>query len=215
MTRGWREHLRRDPVPRGQRVLFHRRWLSAGDGERLSGIQAACWLDVKRVYLELRPELRRIYTTVCDIATFAPIVAQLGFVGMPEAVELDDVRYHSALLDFGPSSIDGWLAKLVARELLIAEDSILDPIERQLVLDGRRVDLTRLEFEVLDYLLQHEGKVVERGALLLNVWGSAHVGSNVVDVVIRALRKKLGERAATIETVRSIGYRFRRGDAPG
>ena len=99
--------------------------------------------------------------------------------------------------------------------LLIAEDSILDPVERQLVLDGRRVDLTRLEFEVLDYLLQHEGKVVERGALLLNVWGSAHVGSNVVDVVIRALRKKLGERAATIETVRSIGYRFRRDDVPG
>ena len=30
VTRGWREHLRRDPVPRGQRVLFHRRWLSAG-----------------------------------------------------------------------------------------------------------------------------------------------------------------------------------------
>src|SRR4029079_8602719 len=127
VTRGWRDHLRRDPVPRGQRGLFHRRWLSAPDGERLSGVQAACWLDVKRVYLELRPELRRIYTTVCDIATFAPFVAQLGFVGMPEAVELDDVRYPSAFLDFGPSSIDGWLAKLVARELLIAEDSILDP----------------------------------------------------------------------------------------
>ena len=215
VTRGWRDHLRRDPVPRGQRVLFHRRWLSAAEGERLSGIQAACWLDVKRVYLELRPELRRIYTTVCDIATFAPFVAQLGFVGMPEAVELGDVRYHSAFLDFGPSSIDGWLAKLVARELLIAEDSILDPSERQLVLDGRRVDLTRLEFEVLDYLLQHEGKVVERSSLLRDVWGSPHVGSNVVDAVVRTLRKKLGERATMIETVRSIGYRFRRDGAPG
>ena len=59
----------------------------------------------------------------------------------------------------------------MARELLIEEDSILDPVERQLVLDGRRVDLTRLEFEVLDYLLQREGKVVERTALLHDVWG--------------------------------------------
>ena len=209
VARLWREDLRRNPVPRGQRVLFHRRWLGADAGEGLSGVQAACWLDVKRVYLELRPELRRIYTTVCDIETFAPIVTPLGFVPLPEVVELGDLTFHSAFLDFGPSSIDGWLAKLVASELLIEQYSILDPVERQLVLDGRRVDLTRLEFAVFDYLLQREGKVVERTALLQDVWGSTYVGSNVVEAVVRALRKKLGDRSTMIETVRSIGYRLR------
>ena len=172
-------------------------------------MQAAAWLDIKRVYMELRPELRRIYTTVRDLATYAPMVTPLGFVPLPEAVRLDGVAYHSAVLDFGPSSVDGWLARLAARELLIEEDSILDPVERQLVLDGRRVDLTRLEFEVLNYLLQREGKVVERGALLRDVWGFTHVGSNVVEAVIRTLRKKLGTRAPMIETVRSLGYRLR------
>jgi hypothetical protein len=205
----WRDHLRRDPVPRGQRVLFSRRWLSSDEGEALSGVQAACWLDVKRFYLELRPELRRIYLAFCDLATFAPIVAPLGFALLPEVVRLGERSYHSAMLDFGPSSIDGWLSRLVARELLIDEYSILDPVQRQLVLDERRVDLTRLEFGVLDYLLQHEGKVVERSALLRDVWRSTYVGSNVVEVVIRSLRKKLGERAPMIETVRSIGYRLR------
>jgi hypothetical protein len=209
VTRSWREHLRRDPVPRGQRVLFNRRWLSEGEGELPSGVQAACWLDIKRVYMELRPELRRLYTTVRDIATYAPIVTPLGFVPIPGAVQLDGVTHHSALLDFGPSSVDGWLAKLAAGELLIEEDSILDPVERQLVLDGRRVDLTRLEFEVLNYLLQHEGKVVERGTLLRDVWGTTYIGSNVVEAVIRSLRKKLGERATVIETVRGLGYRLR------
>ncbi len=209
VTRSWREHLRRDPVPHGQRVLFNRRWLSEREGELPSGVQAAGWLDIKRVYMELRPELRRLYTTVRDIATYAPIVTPLGFVPMPDAVQLDGVTYHSALLDFGPSSVDGWLAKLAARELLIKEDSILDPVERQLVLDGTRVDLTRLEFEVLNYLLQREGKVVERGALLRDVWGSTYVGSNVVEAVIRSLRKKLGKRAPVIETVRGLGYRLR------
>ena len=209
VTRSWREHLRRDPVPHGQRVLFNRRWLSEREGELPSGVQAAGWLDIKRVYMELRPELRRLYTTVRDIATYAPIVTPLGFVPMPDAVQLDGVTYHSALLDFGPSSVDGWLAKLAARELLIKEDSILDPAERQLVLDGGRVDLTRLEFEVLNYLLQREGKVVERGALLRDVWGSTYVGSNVVEAVIRSLRKKLGKRAPVIETVRGLGYRLR------
>ena len=209
VTRSWREHLRRDPVPHGQRVLFKRRLLSESEGELPSGVQAAGWLDIKRVYMELRPELRRLYTTVHDIATYAPMMTPLGFVWLPDAVQLDGVAYHSAMLDFGPSSVDGWLAKLAARELLIEEDSILDPVERQLVLDGRRADLTRLEFEVLNYLLQREGKVVERGTLLRDVWGSTHVGSNVVEAVIRSLRKKLGERGAAIETVRGLGYRLR------
>jgi hypothetical protein len=209
VTRSWREHLRRDPVPPGQRVLFNRRWLSEGEGELPSGVQAAGWLDIKRVYMELRPELRRLYTTVRDIATYAPIVTPLGFVPLPDAVQLDGVTYHSAMLDFGPSSVDGWLARLAARELLIEEDSILDPVERQLVLEGQRADLTRLEFEVLNYLLRREGKVVERGALLRDVWGSTHIGSNVVDAVIRSLRKKLGKRGAVIETVRGLGYRLR------
>ena len=209
VTSAWREHLRRNPVPHGQRVLFLRRWLSENGGERPSDVQAACWLDIKRVYMELRPELRRLYTTVRDIATYAPIVAPLGFAMLPEAIQLDEAEYHSALLDFGPSSVDGWLARLAANELLIESESILDPIERQLVLNGRRVDLTRLEFDVLDYLYQRQPKVVERSALLRDVWGYTHVGSNVVDTVVRSLRRKLGERASMIETVRGRGYRFR------
>jgi hypothetical protein len=213
VTRSWRDHLRRDSVSRGQRVLFNRRWLSLDDGELPSGVQAACWLDIKRLYMELRPELQRLYTTVRDIATYAPMVTPLGFVSLPDAVELDGLAYHSVLLDFGPSSVDGWLARLAARELLIEDDSILDPVERQLVWHGRRVDLTRLEFEVLDYLYQRQGKVVERSALLRDVWGYSHVGSNVIDTVVRSLRKKLGERAAMIETVRGIGYRWRPEDA--
>jgi DNA-binding response OmpR family regulator len=212
VTRSWREHLRRDPIPRGQRVLFNRRWLSEDEGEQRSSVQAACWLDIKRLYMELRPELRRLYTTVRDIATYAPIIAPLGFVALPDAVQLDGVGYHTIMLDFGPSSVDGWLTKLAARELLITDDSILDPVERQLVVGGRRVDLTRLEFELLDYLYQRQGKVVDRSNLLRDVWGYSHVGSNVIDTVVRSLRKKLGERASMIETVRGRGYRLQAED---
>jgi hypothetical protein len=162
--------------------------------------------------MELRPALRRLYTTVREIATYAPIITPLGFVALPDPVQLDGVGYHTVLLDFGPSSVDGWLTKLAARELLIAGDSILDPVERQLVVGGRRVDLTRLEFELLDYLYQRQGKVVDRSNLLRDVWGYSHVGSNVIDTVVRSLRKKLGERASMIETVRGRGYRLRAED---
>jgi hypothetical protein len=105
VTRAWLDHLRGQPLPRQQRALFLRRWLSAHDGEAPSPVQAACWVDVKRKYLELRPHLRRVYLTVRDLEPYAAAALKLGFRVLVEA-GVDGWR--SALLDFGPSSVDGW-----------------------------------------------------------------------------------------------------------
>ena len=73
------------------------------------------------------------------------------------------------------------------------------------------VGLTRLEFGVMEFLYQRAGEAVPRSSLLANVWEqSFEGGGNVVDVVIRALRKKLGDRASLIETVHGVGYRLRK-----
>ena len=204
------EHLRQYPVPRGQRVLFSRAWLSRDFGEAPSPVQAASWLDIKRLYMDMRPSLRRIYSIVHDVETYGPMVGPLGFELLPDPrVDFDGVPYYATQNDFGPSSIDGWLARLVGAELQIEDDSILDPVQHQLVLDGRRVDLTRLEFDVLSYLDQRRGKVVERSDLLRDVWGYEYAGgSNVIEANVRSLRRKLGDRADSIETVRGLGYRF-------
>jgi DNA-binding response OmpR family regulator len=115
------------------------------------------------------------------------------------------------MLDFGPSSVDGWLARLVAAELGVREDGLLDCAARELVLNGRRVGLTRLEFGVMEFLQGRAGEAVPRTSLLANVWERSHdCGGNVVDVVIRALRRKLGDQASLIETVHGVGYRLRR-----
>jgi DNA-binding response OmpR family regulator len=153
---------------------------------------------------------RWIYSIVQDIATLGPMVAPLGFTALPgEPTRLDGVRYYAALLDFGPSSIDGWLSSLVAAELVIDEDSILDIAQHQLVLDDRRVDLTTLEFELFNYLYQREGQVVRRASLLLDIWGTDYAGgSNVIEVLVGSIRRKLGDRSSSIETVRGIGYRL-------
>ena len=205
------DHLRRHPVAHGQRVLFFRSMLARDYGEAPSPVQAATWLDLKRIYMELRPRLCRIYSTVRDIATYGPMVAPLGFEMIPgDPIEFDGVAYYSAALDFGPASVDGWLAKLVAGELQIEDESILDLVQRQLVLDGRRIDLTKLEFKVISYLHQRQGTVVERSELLRDVWGYDYAGgSNVIEANVRSLRRKLGDRAVSIETVRGLGYRFR------
>ena len=205
VARRWRDHLRQDPVPRGQRVLFDRFELVRDDGLVL----AAIMLDLKRMYLELRPELRRIYTVGLEPMA-GTAWERLGFEALPgEPVRIDGVAYHLSLLDFGPTSVDGWLTRIIATELLIEADTVLDPAQRQLVLDGRRVDLTKLEYEVFAYLYERRGRVVERSSLLRDVWGYDYAGGgNAIEALITSLRRKLGDRAASIETVRGLGYRF-------
>lgn len=118
LTAAWLRHLEDHPVATGERVLFLRRWLATGLGEAPSPIQAACWLDIKRSYMEMRPSIRRLYTTVTDLATYAPIVLPLRFRPVPEAnIQLGEQTYHTAVLDFGPASVDGWLTAVVGAEL--------------------------------------------------------------------------------------------------
>src|SRR5262249_33682819 len=152
VTAAWMEHLRRFPVPSGQRVLFNRHVLASGDNA-----QARLWLDVKRVYLELRPHLRRLYTPVPDVEQALTVLAPLGFAALPGApVQIGGEALWTLVNDFGPGSIDGWLSAVVGRELAADEPTVLDPAARRLVLDGRVVDLSRLELDVLRHLQSRE-----------------------------------------------------------
>ena len=203
-----RDDLRRRPIGRGRRALAIRSMLAADTGEGLSPAQAACWLDIKREYLALRPSLRRIYTVFAAIEQHGRTLAPLGFVPVGSSpVDIGGVAYHVLVLDLGPASVDGWLGRLIAGELEL-DDELLDARQRQLVIDGDRVDLTPLEFDLLRYLLDHEGSAVERRDILRDVWGTDWTGgSNVIETVVSALRRKLGRHAALIETVRGVGYR--------
>jgi uncharacterized protein (DUF934 family) len=209
---GWRRHLRADPPPHGQLVLGFRRWLDLEHGEQPCSSQAAAWLDVKRTYMELRPQLRRIYVVVEDPTVYLPVVTKLGFrpVGGQDGVaDIGERSYTSVVLDFGPASVDGWLAGLVAAELGLAPSVVVDQEARELQINGKRLQLTPLEFGVLSCLQQHEGRAVSRATLLESVWGyRSDIGSNVVDVMVRRLRTKLGDGGATIETIRGTGYRL-------
>jgi DNA-binding response OmpR family regulator len=211
VMRRWREHLRSEPIPKGQAVLFHRWWLGRDRGEVPSPVQAATWLDLKRLYMEMRPALRRVYGVVRALDTYYSTFQQLGFQPLPgDPVPIDGVANYCAVLDFGSASVDGWLTWLAASELGIEQEGILDVEQRELVLDGRRVALRKLEFEVMGYLLERDGKPASRADLLRDVWGYDFAGSsNVVDVVVRSLRGKLGDRASLIQTVRGVGYRLR------
>ena len=80
----------------------------------------------------------------------------------------------------------------------------------QATIDGKPIDLTYMEYELLRYFIEHQGRVWSREQLLAKVWGYDYFGgARTVDVHVRRLRAKLGgERASWITTVRSVGYRF-------
>jgi DNA-binding CsgD family transcriptional regulator len=148
LAAAWARELEAHPVARRERVLVLRRWLSRGVGEGPSPAQGACWIDIKRTYMELRPRLRRLYTAVVDLATYAPMVVPLGFAPLPAAdVELDGVTHHSASLDFGPASVDGWLSGLIEAELRGAGDDQGPPRP-----EASAAGLTPRELEVLRLL---------------------------------------------------------------
>ena len=82
----------------------------------------------------------------------------------------------------------------------------------QAVIEGRPLDLTYMEYELLKFLAAHPGKVFTRETLLNRVWGYDYYGgARTVDVHVRRLRAKLGEEhASLIQTIRSVGYSFGR-----
>ena len=88
------------------------------------------------------------------------------------------------------------------------QDVILNLRTRRVQVKGRSIDLSAREFTLAETLMRHPNQVMSREQLLDKVWGYDYEpGSNIVDVYVGYLRKKLGTRL--IETVRGMGYRLR------
>lgn len=90
----------------------------------------------------------------------------------------------------------------------------VDRIKHQAFVDQKPLDLTPSEFRLLDTMIHHPGRAFDRTELIdLALGNDAMVLERTIDVHIRSLRKKMGQVALTVETVRGIGYRFREGDS--
>ena len=103
---------------------------------------------------------------------------------------------------------NGTAATDPAATVITAGDITLDMRTRRVTVAGKESDLSSREYVLLETFMRHPGHVLTREQLLSHVWGyDFDPGSNVVDVYVRYLRKKIG--SDTIETVRGMGYRLR------
>jgi DNA-binding response OmpR family regulator len=85
----------------------------------------------------------------------------------------------------------------------------VDTAAREVRVDGRPVELTYTEFELLAYLTAHRGMALSRDRILDNVWRYDYYGdARTVDTHIKKLRSKLGAWGENIKTIRGIGYKY-------
>ena len=206
----WRRHLRAHPVPRGQRVLLARLALAHATGAAPSPCLAALLRDMERASLEAgagtAPRLHRRPRRRAARPARAARLRPLPDCGDVALGGVACARSHSTSAPSrSPAGSPG-----SPRATCPTSAPRLDEDARELALDGRRIALSKLECDVLRYLRDREGQAVARDALLRDVWGYEWTGgSNVVEVAVSGLRRKLGARARALETVRGVGYRLR------
>jgi DNA-binding response OmpR family regulator len=125
------------------------------------------------------------------------------YVVKPFGIEQVEARLRAVLRRSGSA---------VAEGPLVVGGLTIDPLTRQVSLDGLSVDLSRKEFDLLLALAQRAGEVVTKRELLADVWRQAYGGGDrTVDVHLSWLRRKLGETAAApryLHSVRGVGVRL-------
>jgi DNA-binding response OmpR family regulator len=176
----------------------------------------AVLVDGRHDLASVRSLCRLIRTTGVDVPVVL-IVTEGGMSVVAADWGADDV----VLADAGPAEVEARLRLGTGRlalagsqeepETIIRSGAVeIDESSYTVKLDGRGLDLTFKEFELLKYLAQHPGRVFNRQQLLHEVWGYDYFGgTRTVDVHVRRLRAKLGaERESLIGTVRNVGYRF-------
>ena len=97
----------------------------------------------------------------------------------------------------------------LATNIIQIEEITLDLAKKQVTKSGEIIDLTGKEYEVLEYLMKNKGSILSRDQILNHVWDYEYEGaSNIVDVIIKNIRKKLdrGEGNTIIYTKRGLGY---------
>jgi DNA-binding response OmpR family regulator len=150
-------------------------------------------------------------------SSLEPVLLLVSGTQLADLEMREDMFDDFCLAPFHPRELEARMRHLYWRtgrgtkaEIVEYGDLALNLETYQATIDGRPLDLTYMEYELLKFFTTHPGKVFTREQLLSRVWGYEYYGgARTVDVHVRRLRAKLGEeRAGLIQTVRSVGYRF-------
>lgn len=163
--------------------------------------------------------LCRILTTTGISAALIVVVTEGAMPALNSEWGFDDIVLSTA----GPGEVDARIRLVTTRSQKQPDDTMIsasgvtiDEVSYQARVNGKALDLTYKEFELLRFLAGHPQRVFTREQLLSEVWGYDYFGgTRTVDVHVRRLRAKLGDMESLIGTVRNVGYRFTVADSSG
>ena len=120
------------------------------------------------------------------------------------------------ILDVMMPKMDGWQTCREIRQsskvpiiMLTAGGIVVDKAAHQVQVDGKDVELSYKEFELLSYFLENQGIALSREKILNNVWNYDYFGdARTIDTHVKKLRSKLGEKGEYIKTIWGMGYKF-------
>ena len=99
--------------------------------------------------------------------------------------------------------------QLDRKEILSAGGIVIDKAAHQVTLDGKQVELSYKEFELLSYFLENQGIALSREKILNNVWNYDYFGdARTIDTHVKKLRSKMGDKGEMIKTIWGMGYKF-------
>jgi DNA-binding response OmpR family regulator len=187
------------------------------DGEQ--GAQMASDLDYDILVLDLNlPKLDGI-AVLRIVRPGKPQLPVLVLTGRPRVEDrvlaLDSGADDCVNKPFSYSELSARIRALLRRgrpsveSILQVADLRLDRVERTVQRAGRKIELTTKEFSLLEYLMRNAGRRITRSMIIEHVWNiSFDISTNVVDVYINYLRKKIDENSAhqLIHTIRGVGY---------
>ena len=165
---------------------------------------AAAGISLSELVTALRKTVGELVPNAAAETYAAVALAPKGIGGKP----IDVVR--TALRD--PRALDKLtLAKQSVDPTEVSKGIVIDPSRKKVFADGENADLTYKEFELLQYLIEHEGSTVSRREIIDVIWneGEGEIPNDrTIDVHIRRLRAKIAGYEDIIRTVRGGGYRF-------
>jgi DNA-binding response OmpR family regulator len=174
----------------------------------------AVLIDARRDLVQARRVLRAVRSVAADLPVIV-VVTDGGWAATSADWGADDFILQTA----GPGEVEARLRLAIGRSVQAAAQPpneirsgglVVNEATYSARINGRALDLTFKEFELLKFLAQYPGRVFTRAQLLQEVWGYDYFGgTRTVDVHVRRLRAKLGaDNEELIGTVRNVGYRF-------
>jgi two-component system alkaline phosphatase synthesis response regulator PhoP len=159
---------------------------------------------------------KREYIHEIKLRTSLPIIA-LVTEELLVSLDVDQNIDDFIAMPYRPDELALRIKRILKKEVVPGDETIssnglvIDLVRCEVTVEGRKVELTFKEYELLKLLADNSGRVFTREALLDRIWGMDYFGGDrTVDVHIRRLRSKIEKPDLVfIETVRNIGYRFR------